>query len=253
MIVVILHDIFAGLFIGYFELRSPTATKLPEVLVVFRAVFGATSSLTLVVSGLEVLARLALAPQLGLSARRILDMLLVVGLVVGGLVYGHKGLLILSLFRLWRFLEHEEVVVAAVREEVVEANVAFELEKRKRENLEALVNQLKSKLQWESEARERAEDQIRQYKDENFTLMEMIQVAAEDHARLGGDASADGEDDDDDVTGGAGLGFPRPAAGSSAGGQSDGASTSDADGVRAASQRAHKRVVVAKDGSVMKL
>ncbi len=88
---------------------------------------------------------------------------------------------------------------------------------------------------------------------QNFTLMEMIQVAAEDHARLGGDASADGEDDDDDVTGGAGLGFPRPAAGSSAGGQSDGASTSDADGVRAASQRAHKRVVVAKDGSVMKL
>jgi hypothetical protein len=130
------------------------------------------------------------------------------------------GLLILSLFRLWRFLEHEEVVVAAVREEVVEANVAFELEKRvcrelrspwprprfpkhcdtimlvvaaavslslvicgvvvgidchgrrqKRENLEALVNQLKSKLQWESEARERAEDQIRQYKDEVCLLL----------------------------------------------------------------------------------
>ena len=37
---------------------------------------------------------------------------------------------------------------------------------QKRENMEALVNQLKSKLQWESEARERAEDQIRHYKDE---------------------------------------------------------------------------------------
>ena len=37
---------------------------------------------------------------------------------------------------------------------------------QKRETQDALVAQLKSKLQWETEARNRAEDQIRQYKEE---------------------------------------------------------------------------------------
>lgn len=37
---------------------------------------------------------------------------------------------------------------------------------QKRESLDALVAQLRSKLQWESEARSRAEDQIQQYKEE---------------------------------------------------------------------------------------
>jgi hypothetical protein len=42
------------------------------------------------------------------------------------------GVLVLSIFRLWRLLELLETAVASVREEVVEANVQFELEKKVR-------------------------------------------------------------------------------------------------------------------------
>jgi hypothetical protein len=90
MTAVVLHDIAAGLIIGFVDLRAGEG-RLPDALVVARAVLAATSTLTLCVSGAEAVARLVMAPKHGLSLRRGLDMLLVVLLVVLGLGRGLKG------------------------------------------------------------------------------------------------------------------------------------------------------------------
>ena len=91
MIVLVLHDITAGIYLGYFELRQGGTTKPPEVLSVFRSVLRATSSLSLTAASLEALARLVFAPRFGLSWRRVADTALVAGIVAAVVQFNTRG------------------------------------------------------------------------------------------------------------------------------------------------------------------
>lgn len=217
IIYLIIHDLFAGIYLAVLyplitrlsDQRgvdsTPDELHLPGAL---HSLLQLTALLSLSISFVEAAARLLLFWKFPLSVARFLDILLTVLISYVFATRRLPELLLLSVCRLWRFWEHLAKLSHRLEEQLTTANALFDHQSKRSEALEKQVDQIKARWRWECQARERAEDQIVSYKEENATLAEMLTIAAQERVLEGGTlgdmygtgdgAEEDAEDEDEE-------------------------------------------------------